>query len=194
MMMNNSQNMTYWNSHFNTPDGSRLGLMSNAYNLGSIGSFFIVPYIADWFGRRIPIAVGCIIMIVGGIISTFGKDWQTYLAGRLILGFGNSMAQMCSPILLTEIAHPQHRARFTSVYNCLWNLGALSKKTWSAPLSLFCLPCLSLVFNRVWMSIYSQQLVLEDRYPPPNLPIRHSARFHLVDPRISKMAHQQGPC
>jgi len=39
------------------------------------------------------------------------------------------MAQMCSPILLTEIAHPQHRARFTTVYNCLWNLGAVSKSS-----------------------------------------------------------------
>jgi hypothetical protein len=33
---------------------------------------------------------------------------------------------MCSPILLTEICHPQHRAVLTTIYNCLWNLGALS--------------------------------------------------------------------
>lgn len=32
---------------------------------------------------------------------------------------------MCSPILLTEIAHPQHRGPLTTVYNCLWNLGSL---------------------------------------------------------------------
>ncbi|KAJ9631985.1 hypothetical protein H2203_000386 [Taxawa tesnikishii (nom. ined.)] len=134
MMMNNSQNMTYWNSHFNTPDGSRLGLMSNAYNLGSIGSFFIVPYIADWFGRRIPIAVGCIIMIVGGIISTFGKDWQTYLAGRLILGFGNSMAQI-----------------FTSVYNCLWNLGALIS-------SLIAFGCQYIPNNWSWKTVTLLQI------------------------------------
>lgn len=125
MMMNNSQNMTYWKTFFDNPEGSRLGLMNNAYNLGSIASLFVVPYLADWFGRRIPIAIGCVIMIVGGIVSTVGTNWQAYLAGRLVLGFGNSLAQICSPILLTEIAHPQHRARFTAVYNCLWNLGAL---------------------------------------------------------------------
>jgi len=125
MMMNNSQNMDYWKKFFGNPTGSRLGLMNNAYNLGSIASLFIVPYLADWFGRRIPIGIGCVIMVVGGIVSTVCTDWKTYLAGRLVLGFGNSLAQICSPILLTEIAHPQHRARFTSVYNCLWNLGAL---------------------------------------------------------------------
>jgi len=47
------------------------------------------------------------------------------MAGRFILGFGNSLAQMCSPLLLTEICHPQHRGPLTAVYNCLWNLGAL---------------------------------------------------------------------
>jgi sugar porter (SP) family MFS transporter len=127
MMMNNSQSFPAWESYFDTPEGSKLGLMNNAYNLGSIASLFIVPYVADWFGRRLPIAIGCVIMVIGGIVSTVSTrgNWGTYLAGRLILGFGGSMAQICSPILLTEIAHPQHRARFTAVYNCLWNLGAL---------------------------------------------------------------------
>lgn len=48
-----------------------------------------------------------------------------YVAGRLLLGFGNSLAQMASPVLLTEICHPQHRGKVTTIYNCLWNLGAL---------------------------------------------------------------------
>lgn len=32
---------------------------------------------------------------------------------------------MASPLLLTEICHPQHRGPVTAVYNCLWNAGAL---------------------------------------------------------------------
>jgi MFS family permease len=47
------------------------------------------------------------------------------MGGRFILGFGNSLAQMASPLLLTEICHPQHRGPVTAVYNCLWNAGAL---------------------------------------------------------------------
>jgi len=83
MMMNNSQNMKYWQTFFDKPEGSRLGLMNNAYNLGSIASFFIVPYMADWWGRKLPITIGCVIMVAGGIISTVGGTWQIYLAGRL---------------------------------------------------------------------------------------------------------------
>lgn len=42
-----------------------------------------------------------------------------YVAGRFILGFGNSLAQMSSPVLLTELCHPQHRGKVTAIYNCL---------------------------------------------------------------------------
>jgi sugar porter (SP) family MFS transporter len=125
MMMNSSQQMKRWADYFDHPDDNRLGLMNNAYNIGSIVSFFIVPFFTQAFGRKIPIATGCIIMVAGALVSCFSTNWQIYFAGRFVLGFGNSFAQMCSPILLTEICHPQHRAKFTAVYNCLWHLGAL---------------------------------------------------------------------
>lgn len=48
-----------------------------------------------------------------------------YVSGRFVLGFGNSLAQMASPLLLIEICHPQHRGPVTAIYNCLWNFGAL---------------------------------------------------------------------
>ncbi|UPX11312.1 uncharacterized protein EKO05_0001922 [Ascochyta rabiei] len=124
MMMNSSQQMDRWANYFGKPDDNRLGIMNNAYNIGSIVSFFTVPYAAEYWGRKIPIAVGCFIMVAGALVSTFSTNWEIYMAGRLILGFGNSFAQMCSPILLTEICHPQHRAKLTAVYNTLWHLGA----------------------------------------------------------------------
>jgi MFS family permease len=124
-MLNTSQLMEPWQDYFDNPTGSRLGVMNNAFNIGSIVSFFFVPVFTDKLGRKWPIVAGCLIMVVGGFIGAFAQNWRTYLAGRLILGFGNSFAQMCSPILLTEICHPQHRARLTAVYNCLWNLGSL---------------------------------------------------------------------
>lgn len=42
MMMNSSQQMDRWTAYFNKPDDNRLGLMNNAYNIGSIVSFFLV--------------------------------------------------------------------------------------------------------------------------------------------------------
>jgi MFS family permease len=52
------------------------------------------------------------------------KRLTVYLGGRFLVGFGNSLAQLSCPVLLTEICHPQHRAIVSAIYNCLWNLGA----------------------------------------------------------------------
>lgn len=125
MMLNTSQAINKWKTYFGHPTGSSLGLLNAIYQIGSLVSFPLVPYMADWWGRRTPIAVGCCLMIIGGFLGAFCNGYGMYVGGRFILGFGNSLAQMSSPVLLTEICHPQHRGRVTAIYNCLWNLGAL---------------------------------------------------------------------
>ncbi|KAH8666831.1 general substrate transporter [Xylariales sp. PMI_506] len=131
MLVNTSQQMPLWESEFpeidpNDPTGTQyLGLLINMFNIGSIVSFFITPYVADHFGRKRAIVIGCIFMISGGFLTAFCNGYIMYVVGRFLLGFGNSFAQMSSPLLLTEICHPQHRGPVTAVYNCLWNAGAL---------------------------------------------------------------------
>jgi sugar porter (SP) family MFS transporter len=65
------------------------------------------------------------IMIIGAAIQAAAKNLDYFMGGRFLMGFGNSLAQLSSPLLLTELCHPQHRARVTAVYNCLWNVGAI---------------------------------------------------------------------
>ncbi|KAH6880488.1 general substrate transporter [Thelonectria olida] len=126
MMVNTSQQMDKWKEYFpEVDDANKLGILINMYNIGSIVSFFFVPYMADNLGRKPTIMVGCVIMILGAFLSAFCNGYGMYIAGRFVLGFGNSLAQMSSPMLLTEICHPQHRGPMTAVYNCLWNLGSL---------------------------------------------------------------------
>ncbi|KAK2747033.1 hypothetical protein FQN55_005302 [Onygenales sp. PD_40] len=125
MMLNTSQTLDSWQVYFKEPEGARLGLMNSIYMIGCLAGYPIVPWIADRYGRRLPIAIGCLFMILGGLLGAFCNGYDMYVAGRFVLGFGNSLAQMSSPVLLTEICHPQHRAKVTTIYNCLWNLGAL---------------------------------------------------------------------
>ncbi|KAM5342786.1 hypothetical protein ACJ41O_013752 [Fusarium nematophilum] len=126
MMVNTSQQMDNWKTYFpEVANESKLGILINMYNIGSIVSFFITPYMADGLGRKPTIVIGCVIMIAGAWISAFCNGYGMYMAGRFILGLGNSLAQMSSPMLLTEICHPQHRGPLTTIYNCLWNLGSL---------------------------------------------------------------------
>ncbi|WZH49552.1 general substrate transporter [Fusarium acuminatum] len=125
MYMGVVQNFESWNDFFDKPEGSRLGLLVALYQIGSVASIPLVPLIADRWGRRASIALGFILMAIGSGLQAGAPDYATYSGGRVLLGFGNSFAQIASPMLLAELCHPQHRARFTTVYNCLWNMGSL---------------------------------------------------------------------
>lgn len=127
MLVNVSQQIGRWNDFFgdDVKNDSKLGILVNMFNIGSICSFFITPWVADHWGRKTAIIIGCIFMVIGGCLTAFCDGWGMYMGGRFVLGFGNSLAQMASPLLLTEICHPQHRGPVTAIYNCLWNAGAL---------------------------------------------------------------------
>ncbi|KAF2834947.1 general substrate transporter [Patellaria atrata CBS 101060] len=128
-MLNNIRILDTWKDYFNNPGGSNLGLLTALYSIGAIASLPVVPFIADHYGRRFAIILGCIIMVVAAAVQGAAKNLEMFEAGRFFMGFGNSMAQLSSPLLLTEICHPQHRGRVTAIYNCLWNVGAIIN-TW----------------------------------------------------------------
>lgn len=47
------------------------------------------------------------------------------VGARALIGAGNALACIASPVLITEIAFPTHRAQFTSLYNATWYLGSI---------------------------------------------------------------------
>ena len=79
MLVNTSQQIDRWKQFFpetQVADGheqwvadSYLGLLVNMFNIGSIMSFFITPYIADHYGRKMAIGLGCGFMVSGGLIT-----------------------------------------------------------------------------------------------------------------------------
>lgn len=141
-LINTSQQLQRWEAFFGdaVADNNRLGLLVNMFNIGSIASFFITPYVADHVGRKPAIVAGCVLMVCGGCLTAFCNGYVVYVVGRFVLGFGNSLAQMASPLLLTEICHPQHRGPVTAIYNCLWNFGALREYLCSPLLIILLIP------------------------------------------------------
>uniref|UniRef100_A0A8H7NCP1 Major facilitator superfamily (MFS) profile domain-containing protein n=1 Tax=Bionectria ochroleuca TaxID=29856 RepID=A0A8H7NCP1_BIOOC len=119
------QNFETWQSYFDRPSGSFLGLLVALYTIASLVSLPLAPFLADRFGRKPPIILGCCFMIAGAVMQGAATSIGIFTGGRILLGFGVSFTQLCSPTLLTEVCHPQHRGRLTTIYNCLWNVGAL---------------------------------------------------------------------
>jgi sugar porter (SP) family MFS transporter len=124
-MMNGLQSLKQWQSSFHTPSSSQLGLLNCIMSVGSLAALPSVPYIADILGRRTGVMIGCSIMILGVTLQSIGTDFGIFVAGRFFIGFGVAIAHGSSPLLLTELVHPQHRAIYTSIYNCTWYLGSI---------------------------------------------------------------------
>jgi len=124
-MVNGLQILSYWQEYFNHPSGSTLGLFSAIMSIGSIAAIPFVPYAADILGRRTGIMIGCIIMLLGVVLQSISVNFGMFLAGRFFLGFGIAIAHGASPLLITELVHPQHRAIFSTIYNCTWYIGSI---------------------------------------------------------------------
>jgi sugar porter (SP) family MFS transporter len=93
-------------------------------SIGSLVALPVTPYIADGLGRRWGVVIGCLIMILGVILQTISINLKMFIAARFFLGFGIAIAHGASPLLVTELVHPQHRATFTTIYNTTWYIGS----------------------------------------------------------------------
>lgn len=161
-MMNGLQTLTPWEDYFHHPKGSLLGLLNCIMAVGSLSAIPFVPYAADILGRRTGILIGCLIMILGVILQSISVNLQMFIAARFFIGFGVAIAHGSSPLLITELVHPQHRAVFTTIYNTTWYFGAIvaawltygtdhvtSNWAWRIPTIVQAFPsCLQLLF--IW--------------------------------------------
>jgi MFS family permease len=103
----------------------------------------VASYIADLLGRRAGVTIGLIILFVGTIIQVVPSvNSNMFLAGRFLVGLGyvtldiqlqhstdysqrSNVSQGSAPLLITELAYPQHRGKLTTMYNTLWYLGSI---------------------------------------------------------------------
>ncbi|KAI5358653.1 putative major facilitator, sugar transporter, major facilitator superfamily [Septoria linicola] len=124
-MVNGLQSLEVWQEHFNYPKGSLLGLFACIMSVGSLVALPVVPYTADILGRRWGIIIGCLIMLLGVALQGISINFRMFIAARFFLGFGVAIAHGASPLLITELVHPQHRAIFTTIYNTTWYAGSI---------------------------------------------------------------------
>lgn len=123
-LMGNLLDMPHFQKQFGaTILGVKAGIISSMFSIGSVCALPFVGPCADTWGRRIGIAMGCVLIIMGTIIQGTSRHISQYLAGRFFLGFGAGVAGSC-PAYIVEIAHPAYRGVITGLYNCCYYVGA----------------------------------------------------------------------
>ncbi|KAM0421014.1 hypothetical protein ACHAPT_011257 [Fusarium lateritium] len=158
-LLNGMQSVPVWISDFDNPTGARLGLLSTMQIIGAVVCLPIVPFIADRFGRRLPVFAGSLFALVGTALQTAATNLDLFLAGRFFVGFGTGMVGVAANPLMAELAYPTHRPFITSFASTTWFLGAIvaawstygtfkmtNSWSWKIPSLLQCVPSLYQLF------------------------------------------------
>ncbi|KAK1813464.1 hypothetical protein LTR12_012190 [Friedmanniomyces endolithicus] len=95
-----------------------------------------------------------------------------FIAARFIIGLGICYTQSCSPMLITELSHPQYRGKLTTIYNTLWYSGSIvaawttygtlkmeSQWSWKTPSVLQSFPSVIQLFL-IWLVPESRSFVI----------------------------------
>jgi len=123
-IMNGMQALTYWQSYFNHPTGSQLGIFNGTQGLGGVASQFFLWWLVERIGRKLTIIAGAVIIILGVFLQTFANGLPMFASARAVIGFGLSFEYTAAPMLVSELAHPQHRAQLSTLLNTLYYFGA----------------------------------------------------------------------
>ncbi|KAK3680099.1 hypothetical protein LTR78_000476 [Recurvomyces mirabilis] len=94
----------------------------------SCGTFFgalLSGALADWFGRRTMIIVGCFIFIAGVIVQTTTISISALVVGRLIAGLGVGFVTAVNIMYMSEIAPKNVRGSLVSCYQFAVTIGIM---------------------------------------------------------------------
>ncbi|KAJ5267598.1 hypothetical protein N7478_010406 [Penicillium angulare] len=124
-LMNALQSIDEWKEYFGNPTGSVLGVVNAAQSIGSVISLPFVGILSDRIGRRLTLLSGAIVIIVASIIQAASVQYGMFVFSRVLVGIGSMLVVQPSPMLITELAYPTHRGKYTSAFWTVYYLGAI---------------------------------------------------------------------
>lgn len=122
--MNGLQSISEWKDYFGKPTGSVLGVVNAAQSIGSVLSLPFVGIMSDRIGRRLTLLSGAIVIVIALIIQAASVNYGMFVFARVLVGVGSMLVVQPSPMLITELAYPTHRGKYTSAFWTMYYLGA----------------------------------------------------------------------
>ena len=74
-MMNGLQSLPVWRDYFGNPRGVHLGLINAIYPIGSVVSLPITSFLSDKFGRKFPIYLGLVGIVIGAALQAASQSY-----------------------------------------------------------------------------------------------------------------------
>ncbi|KFY09917.1 hypothetical protein V491_07900 [Pseudogymnoascus sp. VKM F-3775] len=175
-MMNGLQAIESWKHYFGEPKGSTLGLFNAAYPIGGLCAIPFISFVSDGFGRRAGLALGATLCCIGAALQSGAANLPMFVVARGVLGCGTVFLGSSGAPLITEIAHPHHRATATALFNTSYALGSIiaawttfgtfriiGSAAWRIPSALQGLPSVIQLLGLWWVPESPRWLVSKDR-------------------------------
>ncbi|KAJ5593839.1 uncharacterized protein N7459_000047 [Penicillium hispanicum] len=124
-LMNGLQSIAKWKDYFGNPTGSILGVVNAAQSIGSVISLPFVGILSDRIGRRLTLLSGAIVIVIASAIQAASVKYGMFVFARVLVGVGSMLVVQPSPMLITELAYPTHRGKYTSAFWTIYYLGAI---------------------------------------------------------------------
>jgi len=193
--------MTQYQSYFGVAAlGGATGLIFSLFYAGAMVAIATGPFLADKFGRRMPIIVGSLVALAGAIIQASSQSSkqifltnlmilvEQFRASRFILGYGSSLCFAYGPLITVEMAHPFWRGRLGG----LLMIGVLGGNTFSLWMDFACAWASGQFAWRFPVSLESKfGLIASAVFPSPSPYIGPYLLF--LRPRISSLVDREGP-
>jgi len=126
-VFNAVQGSKHWVAYFDYPSLQTIGAINTAYTVGAIvAGWFMGGPIADYFGRRVGMASGALLVIIATFIQTFTPrhNLACYIVGRVIVGLGQGLALTAGPIYIGELAPSEIRGKIMSFWQMFYSVGS----------------------------------------------------------------------
>ncbi|KAB8255192.1 general substrate transporter [Aspergillus pseudonomiae] len=124
-LMNGLQSIPEWKSYFGNPTGSILGVVNAAQSIGSVVSLPVIGWLSDRLGRRLTLLLGAFTIVAASAIQAASVKYGMFVFSRVLVGVGSMLVVQPAPMLITELAYPTHRGKYTSAFWTMYYLGAI---------------------------------------------------------------------
>ncbi|MCJ1407971.1 hypothetical protein MMC19_002043 [Ptychographa xylographoides] len=108
-----------------TLSSSDKSLITSILSAGTFFGAIIAGDLADFFGRRTTIILGCFVFIIGVVLQVASYGLGLMVAGRLIAGFGVGFVSAIIILYMSEIAPRKVRGAIVSGYQFCITIGLL---------------------------------------------------------------------
>lgn len=116
-------------STFRRPSPMIQGQIVSSYDLGCILGALMTVFVGDVIGRRKTISLGCMFVVLGGIIQSSSYSLPQMIVGRIVAGVGVGMNSVAVPMWQSETCKPEHRGKLIAIQLVLV-IGGIALSNW----------------------------------------------------------------